>query len=56
MKIKVTLDEVEALMDYYVKQASNLKKVDEHSSEMNHVKMRLGYWSKIKKEFAKEEN
>lgn len=51
MKLKVTLNEVNALMDYYKDLANRL---GNSSPEMNHIKMRLGYWGKVKTELEKE--
>lgn len=43
---KITLNEVEVLINFYKDLADKLDKSD---PEINHIKMRLGYWSKIKK-------
>lgn len=52
MKLKVTLNEVEVLMDFYKDLGTKLDKSD---PEINHIKMRLGYWNKIKTELEKED-
>ena len=51
MKLKVTLNEVEALINFYKDLADKLDKSD---PEINHIKMRLGYWNKVKTELEKE--
>lgn len=52
MKLKVTLNEVNALIDFY-KDLAN--KLGNSSPEINHIKMRLGYWNKVKTELEKED-
>lgn len=52
MKIKVTLNEVKVLMDFYKDLGTKLDKSD---PEINHILMRLGYWNKIKTELEKED-
>lgn len=52
MKLKVTLNEVEVLIDFYKDLGTKLDKTD---PEIDFIKMRLGYWNKAKAELEKED-
>ena len=43
---KITVEEVDALINYYLDLA---KKLDSNDKKLNHIKIRLGHWSQIKK-------
>nr|DAF70077.1 MAG TPA: hypothetical protein [Caudoviricetes sp.] len=52
MKLKVTLNEVEVLIDFYKDLWTRL---DKSNPEIDHILMRLSYWNKVKDELEKED-